>query len=139
MEIVEEFKGKSVKQLRTVLCQRCYVMETYDIALKVSVSPEDYPKTLSHIRSKRAIVLLVVDLLDYPGSLWPGIVDLLGPGKKIILVGNKVDMLPADSENYLTRVESVMKMVFMEKCSRHPELRPSQEDIGEAVFVTSIA
>lgn len=120
---VEAFAGKGPDELRLMVCQRCYIMEKYNVALKVNVSPGHYESTIAHIASKRAIVLLVVDLLDYPGSVWPGIVDLLGVNKKIILVGNKVDMLPQDSENYLVRVERVMKMAFMEKCSRRPEAR----------------
>lgn len=119
----EDFVKKRPHELRNTVCQRCYVMAKYNVALKVSVSPDEYPKTIEQIARKRAIVLLVVDLLDYPGSLWPGIVDLLGPNKKIILVGNKVDMLPADSNAYLTRVERVLKMVFLEKCSQRAELR----------------
>ena len=120
---VEAFAGKRPDELRLTVCQRCYIMEKYNVALKVNVSPGHYESTIAHIASKRAIVLLVVDLLDYPGSVWPGIVDVLGVNKKIILVGNKVDMLPQDSDNYLTRVERVMKMAFMEKCSRRPEAR----------------
>ena len=44
-------------------------METYNIALKMSVSPENYPKAIAHIRKKRAIVVMVVDLTDFPGSV----------------------------------------------------------------------
>merc|ERR1719188_1210312 len=106
---VETFAGKSPDELRLTVCQRCYVMDKYNVALKVNVSPSHYESTLTHIASKRAIVLLVVDLL--------------GVNKKLILVGNKVDMLPQDSENYLVRVERVMKMAFMEKCSRRLEAR----------------
>ena len=69
-------------------------MAKYDVALKVSVSPEDYPKTLAHIYDRKAIVLLVVDLLDFPGSVWPGIIDLLGVNKHIVIIGNKADLLP---------------------------------------------
>ena len=69
-------------------------MAKYDVALKVSVSPEDYPKTLAHIYDRKAIVLLVVDLLDFPGSVWPGIIDLLGVKKHIVIIGNKADLLP---------------------------------------------
>ena len=120
---VEAFAGRGPDELRLTVCQRCYIMEKYNVALKVNVSPGHYESTIAHIASKRAIVLLVVDLLDYPGSVWPGIVDLLGVNKRIILVGNKVDMLPQDSENYLVRVERVMKMAFMDKCSRRLEAR----------------
>ena len=31
-----------------------------------------------------------MDLTDFPGSVWPNILDLLGKNKKILLVGNKV-------------------------------------------------
>jgi hypothetical protein len=34
----------------------------------------------------------VVDLTDFPGSVWPNILDLLGKNKKILLVGNKVKL-----------------------------------------------
>ena len=45
-----------------VECQRCYVMERHDVALKVNVSPEDYPKTLEHLYGEKAVVLLVVEV-----------------------------------------------------------------------------
>ena len=44
-------------------------------------------------QDKKALVILVVDLTDFPGSVWPNILDLLGKNKKIILVGNKVRFL----------------------------------------------
>ena len=94
---VELFKGKNDKKLRNILCQRCHVIKEYNIALKMNVDPEDYPKTISHLHKSRAIVVLVVDLLDFPGSVWPNILEILGPYKKIILVGNKADLLPQDS------------------------------------------
>lgn len=97
---VELFRDKSEKKLRNLLCQRCHVIKEYNIALKMNVDPEDYPKTIAHVHSTRAIILLVVDLLDFPGSVWPNILEILGPHKKIILIGNKVDLLPQDSTNY---------------------------------------
>ncbi len=129
------FEGKSRAALRHVLCQRCYVMRQYNVALKVSVSPEDYPRTIAHLHSKRAIVLLVVDLLDFPGSVWPDIVDLLGTNKRIILVGNKADLLPQDSEDYLSRVEKSMKEVFLEKCNRG--LITHEPDLVSTILVSA--
>jgi len=110
---VEILKGSKELNLR---CQRCYVMAKYDVALKVSVSPEDYPKTLAHIYDRKAIVLLVVDLLDFPGSVWPGIIDLLGVNKHIVIIGNKADLLPQDSQKYLKQVEDSMRQSFRKKC-----------------------
>jgi len=42
------------------------------------VSPEDYPKILSSIKGKKALVLLMIDLLDLPCSVWPEILDVVG-------------------------------------------------------------
>ncbi len=114
---VEMFRGKSRRKLRETLCQRCYVIKNYNVALKVSVAPEEYPSAIQHLHTKRALVLVVVDLLDFPGSVWPGLLDLLGTQKRIILVGNKVDLLPQDSVDYLKRVEKAMKAVFLQKCN----------------------
>lgn len=114
---VEIFRDKTDEELRQVICQRCYVMKEYNIALKMTVHPDYYPETLKHVHTKRAIVLLMIDLLDFPGSVWPGILDILGPQKKLVLVGNKVDMLPQDSDNYLKRIRESMKKVFLEKCN----------------------
>ena len=131
----EMFQGRREEELRTVLCQRCYVMRQYNVALKVSVSPEHYPSTIRHIHTKRALILLVVDLMDFPGSVWPGILDLLGTQKKIILVGNKVDLLPQDSTSYLTRVEKSLKSVFLEKCNNG--LITHDPDIVSSVLVSA--
>ena len=43
----------------------------------------------------------MVYLLEFPGSVWPGMLELLGNNKKIILVGNKFDMIDPDRDHYL--------------------------------------
>jgi len=131
----EIFKGKSEEQLRHVICQRCYVMREYNVALKMSVSPKDYPKTIQHLHTKRAIILLVVDLLDFPGSVWPNIVDLLGTNKRIILVGNKADLLPQDSPDYLKRIETSLKKNFLDKCNQG--LITHQPDLVSTILVSA--
>lgn len=69
------------EELRAELCQRCYFFSFHDTALKVNVSQEDYFNILSQIRDKRVLVLLVVDLLDFPCSLWSGVDEIIGKGK----------------------------------------------------------
>jgi len=113
--------GKTTEELRTTLCQRCYIIKEYNIALKVSVSPEDYPKTIEHIKDKDALILLVVDLLDFPGSVWPNILDILGTNKKIILVGNKVDLIVPDQSKYIHNITQIIKAEFMKKCFSETE------------------
>lgn len=41
-------------------------------------------------RYVKSLVVLMVDLLDFPCSIWPGIVDIIGKDRPIIVVGNKV-------------------------------------------------
>ena len=108
--------GRSQGDLRSILCQRCYMIKEYKVALKVNISPEDYPKAIEHIKHKTALVLLVVDLLDFPGSVWPGILELLGTNKKIILVGNKFDMIVPDSKKYYKTITNIMRNEFLSKC-----------------------
>lgn len=49
------------------------------MALQVRVSPEDYPKILRSISDNpNALVILMVDLLDFPCSIWPNIVNIIG-------------------------------------------------------------
>ena len=128
---------KSDNALRELRCQRCYIMKKYDVALKVTVSPEDYPKTIAHLKEKRAIIILIVDLTDFPGSVWPDILNELGPNKRIILVGNKIDLLPADSNIYLKRIEHSMVKTFKEKClkyhSENADKLHGQKEIPEIV------
>lgn len=58
------------------------------------------------IKKKKALVLVMVDLTDFPCSIWPGIADILGPHIPIFVVGNKIDLLPRDNKNFLTNVKN---------------------------------
>lgn len=108
--------NRSYRELRSILCQRCYFIKEYKIALKLNVSPEDYPKAIEHIKDKKALIILVVDLLDFPGSVWPGILELMGKNKKVILVGNKFDLIVPDSKRYYKNITNVLRSEFLKKC-----------------------
>ncbi|XP_041974710.1 nitric oxide-associated protein 1 [Aricia agestis] len=100
----ELFQDRNIEELKTMVCQRCHFLKEYNIALDVSVEPEEYEKLLQSIRKIKSLVLLIVDLLDFPCSIWPGIVDIIGTDRPLIIVANKVDLLPGDSEGYLKRI-----------------------------------
>ncbi|KAJ2946777.1 hypothetical protein O0L34_g12841 [Tuta absoluta] len=104
----EIFLDRDNHELKTMECQRCHFLKEYNIALDVSVQPEEYEKLLQSIRYVKSLVLLMVDLLDFPCSIWPGIVDIIGPDRPLIVVGNKVDLLPGDSEGYLKRIKQCL-------------------------------
>ncbi|XP_030761723.1 nitric oxide-associated protein 1 [Sitophilus oryzae] len=93
---------------KSILCQRCYFLKVYNIALQVRVSVDDYPKILSTISANSSLIILMVDLTDFPCSIWPGIADILGLKVPIVVVGNKVDLLPVDSSKTLNRIRQVL-------------------------------
>ncbi|XP_062538542.1 nitric oxide-associated protein 1 [Armigeres subalbatus] len=108
------FKNRSKQQLMTSICQRCHFLKNYNTAINITVSPEDYIEMISSIRNKKALVLLLVDLLDFPCSIWPGLSDILGPERSIIVVGNKVDLLPRDCSGYLDNIRNNLTKTFLE-------------------------
>ncbi|KAF2905047.1 hypothetical protein ILUMI_01130 [Ignelater luminosus] len=108
-EIYKNSFNKGGVHLKAIICQRCYFLKNYDLALQVRVTSEDYPRILGTIKKKKALIILMVDLLDFPCSVWPGIVDILGSNKPIVVVGNKVDLLPRDSRGYLEQIKKTLK------------------------------
>lgn len=96
------------QDLLGIFCQRCHFLKNYNTALSVQVNPERYVELIRKIKPK-ALVVLLVDLTDITGSIWPGISDILGKDRRIFLVGNKVDLLWGDRHGWLKHVESVLK------------------------------
>ena len=66
------------EHLRSMICQRCYILKHHKKALQVEVSPDEYPRILEQIKHKRALVLLIVDITDFPCSIWPHLNEIIG-------------------------------------------------------------
>ncbi|XP_020831002.1 nitric oxide-associated protein 1 isoform X1 [Phascolarctos cinereus] len=91
--------------LARAVCQRCWLLLHHQRALRVRVNREQY-RELVHAALRRpgpALVLYLVDVLDLPDPLLPDLPDLLGP-RQLVVLGNKVDLLPGDSPGYLGRL-----------------------------------
>lgn len=101
----ELFEGLDKGELRSIICQRCYFLKHHNMALNVRVSPDVYQQILEPIKKERALVIVVVDLLDVPCSIWPKMIDIVGTRRPVVIVGNKVDLLPADGRNHLRRIK----------------------------------
>lgn len=92
-------------QLKKAVCQRCFLLVHHQKALNVTMSKEEYRKIVGRIKAEKALVLLIVDLLDLPDSIVPDLPELVGQNKQIVILGNKVDLLPRDADNYLQRIK----------------------------------
>ncbi|CAN9514567.1 unnamed protein product [Ophioblennius macclurei] len=86
-------------------CQRCHLLTHHQQALSLQVTRQQYRDVVQRIRPLRALVLLVVDLVDLPDSIVSDLTELVGVNKHIVVLGNKVDLLPADAPNYLQRIK----------------------------------
>ncbi|XP_049742172.1 nitric oxide-associated protein 1 [Elephas maximus indicus] len=91
--------------LARTVCQRCWLLVHHRRALRVQVSREQYRELVSSAlrRPGPALVLYMVDLLDLPDALLPDLPALVGP-KQLIVLGNKVDLLPQDAPGYRRRL-----------------------------------
>ncbi|KAG1679418.1 hypothetical protein FOA52_007709 [Chlamydomonas sp. UWO 241] len=63
---------------------------------KALISPEELRDQLMEVRGKKAVVVMLVDLLDAAGSLMTKVRDMVGKNP-MILVGTKLDLLPEGS------------------------------------------
>lgn len=110
-------------QFANRMCQRCHFLYTYNTLLNLDMSPCDYEKYLNHFKNTRtSIICLLVDLTDFPSGMWTGIMDLIGSQHDVIVVGNKLDLLPYDRPHMIHRATRSLKQ-SLEK------LRPGQKNL----------
>ncbi|WP_017755862.1 ribosome biogenesis GTPase YqeH [Calidifontibacillus oryziterrae] len=76
-----------------LICQRCFRLKHYNEIQDVSLTDDDFLKILNNIGYSTSLVVKIVDIFDFNGSWLPGLHRFIGKNK-IILVGNKVDLLP---------------------------------------------
>lgn len=74
-------------------CQRCFRLRHYNEIAPVSLSDDDFLKLLGQIGKAKALIVYVVDIFDFNGSLIPGLHRFVGDNP-VLLVGNKEDLLP---------------------------------------------
>uniref|UniRef100_A0A2P2K772 CP-type G domain-containing protein n=1 Tax=Rhizophora mucronata TaxID=61149 RepID=A0A2P2K772_RHIMU len=95
-------------QLRTVICKRCKLLSHGHMITAVGgnggysgrkqfVSANDLREKLSHLRHEKALIIKLVDIVDFNGSFLARIRDLVG-ANPIILVVTKIDLLPKETD-----------------------------------------
>ncbi|MCL7024407.1 hypothetical protein MKW94_006288, partial [Papaver nudicaule] len=99
---------KKHRQLKTVLCGRCKLLSHGHMITAVGgnggysggkqfVSAEELRNKLSHLRYEKALIVKLVDIVDFNGSFLARIRDLAG-ANPIVLVITKVDLLPKGTD-----------------------------------------
>lgn len=78
---------------KELLCKRCFRLRNYNEITDVNIDDDEFLKLLDSISSKKGLIVNVVDIFDYEGSVIPGLQRFVGD-KNILVVGNKLDLLP---------------------------------------------
>ena len=76
-----------------IYCQRCFRLRHYNEIADVEYSDDDFLAFLNQLSEKKALIVNVVDIFDFTGSLIPGLQRFVG-NNPILMVGNKEDVLP---------------------------------------------
>ncbi|TPF03204.1 ribosome biogenesis GTPase YqeH [Weissella paramesenteroides] len=76
-----------------VFCQRCFRLRHYNEIQPVNLTDDDFRRLLEQIADTDSLVVYVMDVFDFSGSLIPGLHRFVG-NNDVLLVGNKVDVLP---------------------------------------------
>ena len=76
-----------------VYCQRCFRLRHYNEITDVQLPDDDFLKLLHEVGDSDALVVNVIDIFDFNGSVIPGLPRFVS-GNDVLLVGNKKDILP---------------------------------------------
>lgn len=76
-----------------IYCQRCFRLRHYNEITDVHISDDDFLKLLHEVGDSRALVVNVIDIFDFNGSVIPGLQRFIS-SSDLLLVGNKADILP---------------------------------------------
>ncbi|NSL50254.1 ribosome biogenesis GTPase YqeH [Calidifontibacillus erzurumensis] len=99
VKIQTENKGEigyapaSALERDVIICQRCFRLKHYNELQAVKLTDDDFLKILNEIGKTDALIVKIVDIFDFNGSWLPGLHRFVGHNK-VLLVGNKVDLLP---------------------------------------------
>ncbi len=84
---------ESAIEREPAICQRCFRIKNYNEAASVAVDNDEFLRLLGGIAATDSLVLHIVDLFDFEGSLISGLQRFVGTNP-VLLVVNKVDLLP---------------------------------------------
>lgn len=87
------FVPASALEKEPLICQRCFRIKHYNESASVAVDQDDFLRLLSSIGNTDSLVVHIVDLFDFEGSLISGLQRFVG-NNPVLLVVNKVDLLP---------------------------------------------
>ncbi|EXJ22870.1 GTP-binding protein YqeH, required for biogenesis of 30S ribosome subunit [Alkalibacterium sp. AK22] len=92
-----------------VYCKRCFRLRHYNEVQDIELSDDDFLNMLHELSSQDALIVNMVDIFDFNGSVISGIQRFAG-NNPLVIVGNKVDLLPKSLK------QSKMRQWITEQC-----------------------
>ena len=83
----------------SLVCRRCFSLKHYNTALNITLDSHDYLRQLSSLKDKKALIILLLDVSDFPSCVFPDLKSLLSPESSILIVANKIDLFPRNLPN----------------------------------------
>ena len=84
---------KSIEE-NNLVCKRCFRLKNYNEVSDVELGAEDFYKLIKTLSKKDGLIVKVVNIFDFSGSWIEDVIDIVGNNKDIVLVANKLDLLP---------------------------------------------
>lgn len=84
---------KKIENDEDLYCQRCFRLRHYNEIATTSLTDADFLRLLKEIGQHDALIVNVVDIFDFNGSLISNLHKLTG-GNDLLMVANKRDVLP---------------------------------------------
>lgn len=95
-----------------VYCKRCYDIRHHNKVYLPNYSPEQYYEKIKMIRNEKALVVLMIDILDIYGGFIDKLDECIG-NNKVLILANKVDLLPKSI--HLSHLESRIRDIASQK------------------------
>lgn len=89
-------KEKEKPGFASFVCNRCFSLQNYNDALNITLDSQDYLRHLSTLKDKKSLIILMLDVADFPGCVFPNLQHLLSEESSVLIVANKIDLFPRD-------------------------------------------
>lgn len=87
------FVPKNALNKEHVLCKRCFKMKNYHELQATNLTKDDFLNILQSIGEKDCLVVYLIDLFDFNGSMIDGFIRHIN-NNDVLVIGNKRDILP---------------------------------------------
>lgn len=102
---------------KRVICKRCHGLQNFGVvenALRPgwteepTISQEAFQRMLAPLATKKAVIIALVDLFDFSGSVLPQLNKIVGETNPVLIAANKADLFPSKmgqhrAENWVRR------------------------------------